>query len=278
MTPESVQTVWVDAHCHPQLDTAHAADVVIGRARDAGVVAMVAVGTDLASSRAAVALAERHPDVHATVGLHPHDASRLDLEWGALTDLAARPRVVAIGESGLDFYYMHSDPAEQEAAFRAQIRLAHERDMPLVVHSRDAWDDTFRVLVDEGVPRRTVFHCFTGGPAEAERALDLGAALSFSGIVSFKNADAVRAAAALCPPDRCLVETDSPYLAPVPHRGRVNEPAFVRAVGEALAAAVGREPDIVAAQTGAAARQWLGVPVAGPTSPGAGTPSRPSAR
>jgi TatD DNase family protein len=254
--------VWVDSHCHPQLDaTTGDPDAVLRRAREAGVVAMVVVGTDLASSRAAIDLAERHPDVFATVGLHPHDASRLGDEWDALVDLAAHPRVVAVGEAGFDFHYNHSPGPEQDAAFRRQICLAHELDRALVIHSRNAWDDTFRVLADEGVPRRTVFHCFTGGAPEAERALALGAALSFSGIVSFKNADDVRAAAACCPPERMLVETDSPYLAPVPHRGRKNEPAFVTAVGAALAAALGRTPDAVAATTAAAAATWLGLPV-----------------
>jgi TatD DNase family protein len=221
---------------------------------------MVVVGTDLATSRAAIALAERHDDVHATVGLHPHDASRLGDEWRELTALLTHPRVVAVGEAGFDYHYMHSDPDAQDAAFRAQIRAAHDLDKPLVVHSRAAWDDTFRVLGDEGVPRRTVFHCFTGGAPEARRALDLGAALSFSGIVSFKNADDVRAAALACPPDRCLVETDSPYLAPVPYRGTENEPAYVRAVGEALAAAVARSPAVVARDSAAAAVRWLGLP------------------
>lgn len=256
--------MWVDSHCHPQLDaTTGEPDAVLARAREAGVVAMVVVGTDLASSWAAVALAERHPDVFATVGLHPHDAVRLVDEWDELRALATHPRVVALGEAGFDYHYLHSDAAAQDAAFRAQIRLAHELDRPLVIHSREAWDDTFRVLVEETVPTRTVFHCFTGGAPEAERALDLGAALSFSGIVSFKNADDVRAAAGRCPPERMLVETDSPYLAPVPHRGRENEPAFVVAVGEALAAATGRSVAVVAEQTARAAARWLGVPAPG---------------
>jgi TatD DNase family protein len=152
---------------------------------------------------------------------------------------------------------MHSPPDAQDAAFRAQIRLATFLDRALVIHSREAWDATFAVLVEEGVPARTVFHCFTGGAAEADRALELGAALSFSGIVSFKSADDVRAAAARCPADRLLVETDSPYLAPVPYRGKENEPAYIGAVGEALAAAVGRESATVAAETAAAATAWL---------------------
>jgi TatD DNase family protein len=236
------------------------ADAAIERARAAGVAAMVVVGTDLASSREAVDLASRHPDVYATVGLHPHDASRLAAEWDALVALASAPRVVAVGEAGFDYHYLHSPADAQDAAFRAQIRLAHELDRALVIHSREAWDDTFRVLIEEGPAARTVFHCFTGGAVEADRALDLGAALSFSGIVSFKTADDVRAAAARCPADRLLVETDAPYLAPVPHRGRENEPALVGAVGEALAAAVGRPVAEVAAATAAAAAAWLNLP------------------
>jgi TatD DNase family protein len=240
--------VWVDSHCHPQW-VAGGADAAIERARAAGVVGMVVVGTDAESSQAAVDLAAKHPDVRATVGLHPHEASSLDHEWPLLRELAEAPGVVAIGEAGFDLHYRHSEPDAQDAAFRAQIRLAHELDRALMIHSREAWDDTFRVLGEEGAPARTVFHCFTGGPAEAEQALALGASLSFSGIVSFAGADDVRAAAAACPPERMLVETDAPYLAPVPHRGKENEPAFVAAVGVALAAAVGRSVHEVAAVT-----------------------------
>jgi TatD DNase family protein len=243
---------WVDSHCHlgwPGADDAP--ETAIAEARAAGVVALVCVGTDLESSRRAVDLAGRHPEVRATVGLHPHDASRLPEEWDALQALATdRPDVVAgIGECGFDLFYEHSDRAEQEHAFRAQIGLAHRLDRALVVHSRDAWDDTFRVLADAGLPPRTVFHCFTGGPTEARRALELGAYLSFSGIVSFKNAGDVRAAAAGVPLDHMLVETDAPYLAPVPHRGKPNRPAWVVDVGVALAGATGRPVAEIAAAT-----------------------------
>jgi TatD DNase family protein len=224
---------------------------------------MVVVGTDVESSRAAIELAARHDDVRATVGLHPHEASRLDEEWPQLLELARAPGVVAIGEAGFDLHYRHSEPEAQDAAFRAQIRLAHELERALVIHSREAWDDTFRVLEEETVPARTVFHCFTGGAPEAARALALGAYLSFSGIVSFKGADDVRAAAASCPPDRLLVETDAPYLAPVPHRGRENEPAYVGDVGAALAAAVGRPVESVAAATAATAHAVLEIGVQG---------------
>jgi TatD DNase family protein len=255
---------WVDSHCHlgwpaeagAPAETADDTAATIDRARAAGVVAMVCVGTDLESSRRAVELAARHDDVRATVGLHPHDASELAEQWDALVALAESRSdlVVGIGEGGFDLHYEHSEPAEQEAAFRAQIALAHRLDRALVVHSRDAWDDTFRVLADAGVPARTVFHCFTGGPAEARRALDLGAYLSFSGIVSFKNADDVRAAASLVPLDRLLVETDAPYLAPAPHRGQRNEPAWVADVG------VGRPIPEVAAATSANASAVFGHP------------------
>jgi TatD DNase family protein len=252
-------TGWVDSHCHLQFVTG-GADAAIARARDAGVEWVVCVGTDLESSRQAVELAARHPDVHATVGLHPHDASRLDDEWDALAQLATHEQVVAVGECGFDLHYEHSPPAAQERAFRAQIRLARELDRALVIHSREAWDDTFRVLGDEGAPVRTVFHCFTGGPDEARVALGLGGFLSFSGIVSFPAADDVRAAAAAAPLERLLVETDAPYLAPVPHRGRENEPALVTVVGAALADARGEAPDGVAAATTAAAAALFEAP------------------
>ena len=249
---------WVDSHCHVQMATDGAA-AVLARAREAGVTAMVVVGTDLESSHAAIALAARHPDVWATVGLHPHDASHLDEQGDALEALATSDRVVAIGETGFDLHYRHSEPNVQEAAFRMQIQLAHRLDRALMIHSREAWADTFRVLADEGAPPRTVFHCFTGGPDEARRALDLGTRLSFSGIVSFPSADDVRAAAAMCPLDRVLVETDAPYLTPVPHRGRENEPAFVGLVGAALADALGRPVEAVAAATAANASEVFGL-------------------
>lgn len=250
-------TAWVDSHCHLQAGFG-GSDDALSRARSAGVVAFVCVGTDLASSREAVDLASRHHDVFATVGLHPHDASSFSDEWDEIVALASDPSVVAVGECGFDFHYMHAPADAQDAAFRAQIALAGELDRALVIHSREAWDATFSVLADEGVPPRTVFHCFTGGPDEARRALELGASLSFSGIVSFRSADDVRAAAVVAPLDRVLVETDAPYLAPVPYRGRTNEPAYVVAVGEALAAAVGRPVGEVARVTGENARRVFG--------------------
>lgn len=239
---------WIDSHCHLQLGEEQAA-AAVARAVEAGVERLVCIGTDLDTSRQALELARAHPEVWATVGLHPHDASRLPEEWDGLSELARAERVVAVGETGFDLYYRHSEPEEQEAAFRAQIRLARELGVALVIHSRDAWAETFGVLESEGVPERTVFHCFTGGPEEVERAVGLGAWVSFSGIVSFRNAEPVRKAAAVVPEGRLLIETDSPFLAPVPHRGKRNEPAYLPAVGAAVAAVRGTTPEEVAEVT-----------------------------
>lgn len=243
---------WTDDHCHlgwgddDRLDPA-VADALVADAVAAGVERMVSVGTDAARSADAIAAARRYPGrVWATVGLHPHEA-RHGLD--GLADLLAAPEVVAVGECGLDYYYEHSPRDTQRAVFAEQIALAKAHDLALVIHTRDAWADTFDVLEAEGVPERTVLHCFTGGADEARRCLDLGAYLSFSGIVTFKAAADVREAAALCPLDRMLVETDSPYLAPVPHRGRPNRPALVPLVGAAVAAAGGHAVEAVAEAT-----------------------------
>ena len=240
---------WVDSHCH--LQSLSDPEGAIARAREDGITGMVCVGTDLETSRQAIELAARHPDVRATVGLHPHDASKLADEWEPLEALAESADVVGIGETGFDFHYLHSPADEQETAFRAQIRLAKRLDRALVVHSRDAWRDTFRVLADERPPSRTVLHCFTGGPGEARRALDLGAFLSYSGIVTFPDADDVRAAVGLTPLDMLLVETDAPYLAPVPRRGRENEPGLVTLVGAAVAIAARQSEAEIAERTAA---------------------------
>ena len=256
---------WVDAHCHLQLDIGEArfspddAAAQVTRAREAGVDWMVCVGTGLETSQQAVDLAARYNDVYATVGLHPHDATNLAAEWDGIVAMAGADRVVAIGEAGYDLHYTHSPRAEQEEAFRRHIRLAKAVDRPLMIHSRDAWDETFAALDAEGVPARTIFHCFTGGPDEARAALDRGCYLSFSGIVSFKGADDVRAAAALAPAERVLVETDSPYLAPAPYRGKPNEPAYVALVGAALAEAREVGVEEIASLTRANAARVFGV-------------------
>lgn len=238
-------TRWIDDHCHLGWDGD--SDEAVAEARAAGVERLITVGTDAERSAEAIVAARRHPGVvWATVGLHPHDAVQgLD----GLVDLLAAPEVVAVGECGLDYHYDHSPRPVQREMFAAQVALAHERDLALVIHTREAWPDTFDILEAEGVPERTVFHCFTGGADEARRSLDLGGHLSFSGIVTFPRADDVRAAATLCPLDRLLVETDSPYLAPVPHRGRPNRPALVPLVGAAVAQAAGVDVKTVAAAT-----------------------------
>jgi len=226
---------WVDSHCHLQYEgmSSDAVDAAVA----AGVTGILCIGTDAEESAKAVDVARAHPGrVWATVGLHPHDASH-GVE--GILPLLDAPEVVAVGECGLDYHYDHSPREVQREAFAAQVALAHERGLALVIHTREAWDDTFAILDAEGVPGRTVFHCFTGGPGEARRVLDVGAHLSFSGILTFKRADDVRQAAALAPLDRVLVETDAPFLTPEPHRGTPNAPAFVPLVGAALARAKG---------------------------------------
>jgi len=223
---------------------------------------MVTVGTDVEHSRAAIDVAGSHEGVWATVGLHPHDAKN-GVE--GIVPLLAEEKVVAVGECGLDYHYDHSPRDVQREAFAAQVGMARQRDLALVVHTRDAWDDTFSILESEGVPQRTIFHCFSGGSEEARRCLALGAWLSFSGIVTFKSADDIREAAALCPLDRLLVETDSPYLAPVPHRGRPNSPALVPLVGAAIAEARGVDAEVVEHASWTAAQAAFALQNAVPT-------------
>ena len=195
--------------------------------------------------------------VWATAGVHPHDAKD---GLGGLEALLVEPEVVAVGECGLDFHYDHSPRDQQAEVFAAQIAMALAHDLALVIHTREAWPETFDILAAEGMPARTVFHCFSGGPDEARRCLDLGAVLSFSGIVTFPSATDLHAAAELCPLDRLLVETDSPYLAPVPHRGKKNQPAWVVDVASALAAVKGVELADVANATWDTARATYGLP------------------
>jgi TatD DNase family protein len=245
---------WLDSHCHLPADTAAE---LVAVAAGAGVTTMITVGCDRASSIEALDVAGRFPGVRATVGLHPHEARHgvdtvRDLFGGAV-------RPVAVGECGLDYHYDHSPRDDQRRAFAAQIALAHELALPLVIHTREAWDDTFDILDAEGVPAHTVFHCFTGGPAEARRCLDRGAVLSFSGIVTFNGAPEVREAAAVTPLDRMLVETDSPYLAPVPQRGRPNRPAWVPLVGARLADVHGVDVEVVQGATRHNAERLFGL-------------------
>jgi TatD DNase family protein len=248
--PSAAADGWVDSHCHLYDERLGPPDTVIAEARAAGVTTMIVVGCDRATSIAARDIAAAHDGVYATVGLHPHEARH---GFDTIADLIA-PDTVAIGESGLDYYYDHSPRESQREAFAAQIALANDTGLTLVVHTRDAWADTFDVLDSTGIPQRIVFHCFTGGPDEARQALDRGGYLSFSGIVTFKGADDIRSAATACPDDRLLIETDSPYLAPAPHRGKLNRPAFVPAVGACLAELRGVSVSNLCSMTAAASR------------------------
>jgi len=251
------QPEWIDSHCHVHDERIpDGTDGAVAAAMEAGVTTLITVGCDRATSEAAIAAAHRHERVFATVGLHPHDASD---GVDTVVDLLDAPGIVAVGEAGLDYFYDHSPRDVQQRVFAEQIQFAHERRLPLVIHTRDAWDDTFAVLAESGVPATTILHCFTGGPDEARRALDIGAILSFSGIVTFKGAPEVQAAARLCPLDRMLVETDSPYLAPLPHRGKPNRPAWVPHVGQFIADL--REVSVtdVAAATTSNARRAFGL-------------------
>ena len=243
MSADTPALRWTDDHCHLPAD---GWSDVVAAARSAGVERLIDVGVDVATSAAALARAAGTDGVWATAGIHPHEARH---GTDGLEDLLGHPSCVAVGECGLDFHYDHSPRDDQATVFAAQIELAQRHDLALVIHTREAWSETFDILDREGIPARTVFHCFSGGPDEAVECLARNAYLSFSGIVSFPSATDVRAAAASCPLDRVLVETDSPYLTPVPHRGKTNQPGWVGHVGAALADASGRPVAHVAAAT-----------------------------
>ncbi len=254
---------WFDTHCH--LDTEHnpeGPDAALARAREAGVSTFLCVGVGgMEQTQQALAVAERHPDVFASAGVHPHDAARdaaLDFEpfW-------AHPRLLAVGEVGLDYHYDHSPRDTQAEIFRRYIALARRVQKPLIIHTRSAAVDTLQILEAEGArDAGGVIHCFSEDIAFAKRALDLGFYLSFSGIVTFKSARAIQEVAAWAPPDRLLVETDSPYLAPVPMRGKRCEPAFVVHTGAYVAKLRGVEEAHFAALTTDNARRCFRVPLA----------------
>jgi TatD DNase family protein len=252
----------IDTHCH--LDAKYfpaGADVAIERARAAGVTAFVVVGVGetLEPARQAVALAARRPDCFAVVGVHPHNAAVLDdAMFAELDRLAADPRVVAVGEIGLDYHYMRSPKEAQHAAFRRPIGLALRHKKPIVVHTREAPDDTIALLTEERAREvGGIIHCFSEDRPFAERALALDFDLSFSGIVTFKTARAIQDVAAWAPADRILVETDSPYLAPVPFRGKSCEPAHVVHTARHVAELRGETFAEVAARTSENARRRL---------------------
>ncbi len=247
---------WFDSHAHPEL--AGIPGEVEAMAA-AGVTGVVAIGTSLEMSALAIVAAERFREAGieaaAAIGLHPHDAGSAGLAGvEALEKLAGIAGVAAVGECGLDYFYEHSAREIQRQVFAAQVGLAREKGLALVIHTRDAWEDTFAILEGEALPERVVMHCFAGGPEEAKRSLDLGCFISFSGMVTFKNSGNIRDAALIVPADRMLVETDSPYLAPVPFRGKPNRIANVAVTGRFLAELRGEEPETLAAATYANAR------------------------
>ncbi|HYY84657.1 MAG TPA: TatD family hydrolase [Beijerinckiaceae bacterium] len=233
----------VDSHCHLDFpDLAGRLTEVLARAREAGVARMVTISTRVAQFETYRALAEAHENVLFTVGTHPHNAGEeFDVPAARLVELSRHPRCVAIGEAGLDFHYDRSPRDVQRRVFRTHIAAARESGLPLVVHARQADDEMIGVLKDESGRGRfdAVLHCFSSGPELAQVGVELGFYISFSGILTFKNSEHLRRIAASVPRDRLLVETDAPYLAPAPHRGRVNEPAYVAHTAKVLAETIG---------------------------------------
>jgi len=242
-----------DSHCHLiYKGLGEQQPEVLARARDAGVVAMLNISTRENEWDQVIAVAEREADVWASVGIHPHEAdTHPHVDTAKLVERAQHPRVVGIGESGLDYYYDHSDRDRQRASFRAHLAASRETQLPIIVHTRDAEEDTAEILgaaVKQGGVTG-VLHCFTGSLEFARKALDLGFFISLSGIVTFKNARDLQETAKQVPLDRLLVETDSPFLAPVPHRGRPCEPAFVADTAAFAAELRGEEPEALAEAT-----------------------------
>lgn len=243
----------IDSHCHLEYkglveDQAG----VLARARAAGVGGFLSISTRQREWDQVIGTAEREADVWASVGIHPHEAdAHADMGEGALLDIAAHPRVIAIGETGLDYYYDHSDRETQQALFRRHIAVSRETGLPLIIHTRDAEEDTARILTEEmeqgAYP--ALIHCFTASADFARTVLNLGLTISLSGIVTFKNAKDLQAIAAEIPEDRLLVETDAPFLAPVPNRGKVCEPAFVADTARFVADLRGVSPEALAETT-----------------------------
>jgi TatD DNase family protein len=256
--------VLVDTHCHLQL-LARTPEEVVTEARAEGVGHLVDVGIDVDSSRRAAANAARRDQVSATAGVHPHDAVSLDNRvLGELRALLADERVVAAGETGLDYYRDRSPRDVQRAAFAAHVRLARELDKALVVHCREAFADVLAILDGEGAPQRVVFHCFTGDERAAARVVEAGWYVSFAGTVTFRNAPEQRAACAVVPLDRMVLETDSPFLSPHPFRGRPNHPGRVAVTAATVAAVHGVPVDRVAAATTRTAARAFRLRLAGP--------------
>ena len=255
----------IDSHCHLDSSDFDAdREEVIARAVEGGIERLVAVGTgegppDL---EAGIRLAERYPFFLATVGVHPHDAGKANADTLArVSDLLSHPKVIAAGEIGLDYHYDFSPRPSQQEVFIEQMRIAAERGKPIVIHTREAWDDTFALIERQWAPCGLpgVMHCFSGGPTEADRALKLGFYLSFGGIVTFPKAVDIQKVAAAAPLDRLLVETDAPYLAPVPKRGKRNEPLFAGYTAQKLASLRNTTFEEIAAATTANFNRLFGI-------------------
>ena len=245
--------MFTDSHCHLNYkDLVETQQDVLARARAAGVTTMLNISTRQSEWDDVIGVAERESDVWASVGIHPHEADEHpDVQTSTLVERAAHPRVVGIGESGLDFYYDHSDRDRQRDSFRAHIAAARETGLPIIVHTREAEEDTHAILAEEmGKGAYSgVIHCFTASADFARKSLDLGLYISLSGIVTFKNAKDLQEAAKAVPGEKLLIETDSPFLAPVPHRGKPCEPAFVADTARFLAALRGESVEALAERT-----------------------------
>jgi TatD DNase family protein len=250
--------MWFDSHCHLHIcEEEIAADLVVEQALGAGVTRMLTIGIDRASSERSVELADGEK-VFAAVGVHPGSSTGWTAEMmEPIESLAGCPEVVAIGETGLDFYRDYSPRDDQENAFIAHIELAKRTDKALVIHTRESLDAALEILEEHGPPARFVFHCWSGDQKQLERALPLGAYVSFAGNVSFGSAGDLRAIVPLVPEDRLLIETDSPYLTPVPHRGKPNRPAHVVHVGAAIATTLSTTSDAIARRTSENASKFL---------------------
>jgi TatD DNase family protein len=253
--------VWVDSHCHLDSIEGDLAGV-LQRAAEAKVERLVTIGTDVETSRRAIELASSDSRVWATVGVHPHDADGFDESAASeIERLAGEPRVVAVGEVGLDYYRNVSSQEGQRSAFTTQVLMAKRVGKPLVIHVRDAYRDVLELLSGIGPPEGLVFHCFSGDRDDVHDALELGGYISFAGNVSYKSAEPLREAARSVPLERLLVETDSPYLAPLPYRGKPNEPAYITEVGRALANAIGKPVEDIADATSRNAAEVFGLPL-----------------
>lgn len=243
----------IDSHCHLDFpDFAADLDAIVARAARAGVSGMLTISTRVRRHADLLAIVDRYPNVYGSIGTHPHNADEEDgVSSEELIALTRHPKVIALGEAGLDYFYQQGSRDAQARGFRTHIAAARATGLPLVIHARSADEDCARILEEEMArgPFRAVLHCYTGGPELARTAIDLGLSISFTGIMTFKTSQAIRDIAASLPADRIMVETDSPYLAPPPHRGKRNEPAFVFEIARVLAQVRGVSFDEICRQT-----------------------------